>query len=308
MPRRDTQFSMNAMKKEIIDLQSQLSEKETHLLRLENVVPCSGPGSSTSSTSDSEEWQTKYERLVEAHKNLQRINMSLEEKLLKVVDKFETDKNIISRDLSTQTQKVVEAKLTIQQLHKQNTQLKSDLQIALNLLQMKPDSFMHQKVDSLPEDLQVKVKQYSTQKHEDRRKEQNCGQKITVSIPSVGSGDQSVSAAILAKVLQERENERKSQQTFRIDIGTQTHGWQFPDSFGHSLSSSSVSSRTTTTNRNITTEDPPEEDGSHLSGGSHTSQRRKRRIKGIRKKETGHAKEINAPASLCVDCNQQFIY
>ena len=48
--------------------------------------------------------------------------------LPQIVDKFESDKNLISRDLATQTQKVVEAKLTIQQLHKLNTQLKSDLQ------------------------------------------------------------------------------------------------------------------------------------------------------------------------------------
>lgn len=46
-----------------------------------------------------------------------------------IVDKFESDKNVISRELATQTQKVVEAKLTIQQLHKLNTQLKSDLQV-----------------------------------------------------------------------------------------------------------------------------------------------------------------------------------
>ena len=45
------------------------------------------------------------------------------------MDKFESDKNVISRELATQTQKVVEAKLTIQQLHKLNTQLKSDLQV-----------------------------------------------------------------------------------------------------------------------------------------------------------------------------------
>ena len=48
-----------------------------------------------------------------------------------IVDKFESDKNVISRELATQTQKVVEAKLTIQQLHKLNTQLKSDLQVKI---------------------------------------------------------------------------------------------------------------------------------------------------------------------------------
>ena len=38
-----------------------------------------------------------------------------------------------------------------------------------------------------------------------------------------------VSAAILARVLEEREKERKTEQKFCIDIGTQTHGWHFPD-------------------------------------------------------------------------------
>jgi len=38
-----------------------------------------------------------------------------------------------------------------------------------------------------------------------------------------------VSAAILARVLEEREKERKKEQKFCIDIGTQTHGWHFPD-------------------------------------------------------------------------------
>ena len=31
------------------------------------------------------------------------------------------------------------------------------------------------------------------------------------------------------QVLEERENERKKEEKFCIDIGTQTHGWQFPD-------------------------------------------------------------------------------
>ena len=91
------------------------------------------------------------------------------------MDKFESDKNVISRELATQTQKVVEAKLTIQQLHKLNTQLKSDLQVkifsafffhnwdfkkvALNLLQTKPSSFVPQRLDTLPEDLQARVRQ-----------------------------------------------------------------------------------------------------------------------------------------------------
>jgi len=37
-----------------------------------------------------------------------------------------------------------------------------------------------------------------------------------------------VSAAILAKVLEERDKERQRDRKFCIDVGTQTHGWHFP--------------------------------------------------------------------------------
>ena len=161
-----------SVQREILELKSQLSEKESQLVRLDSaLLPSSGPESTSSNSSgvsDQEEWQAKYERLVDAHKKLQRTNMSLEEKLLKIVDKFEGEKNLMNRDLSTQTQKVVEAKLTIQQLHKQNTQLKSDLQVALNILQMKPNSFVSQRLDSLPEDLQLRVKQHNSEREEEK--------------------------------------------------------------------------------------------------------------------------------------------
>ena len=218
-----------------MDLKSQLSEKESELIRLECSLMYSGPESTTSNSSaasEAEEWQSKYERLSEAHKKLQRTNMCLEEKLLKIVDRFEGEKNLINRDLATQTQKVVEAKLTIQQMHNQNTQLKSDLHVALNILQMKPHSFVSQKMDSLPEDLQSRVRQHNSGKA-DKNPRNGCGgQKITVAVPNgafENHDDDAVSAAILARVLEERENERKKEQKFCIDIGTQTHRWQFPD-------------------------------------------------------------------------------
>ena len=159
------------------------------------------------------QWQSKYERLSEAHKKLQRTNMCLEEKLLKIVDRFEGEKNLINRDLATQTQKVVEAKLTIQQMHNQNTQLKSDLHVALNILQMKPHSFVSQKMDSLPEDLQSRVRQHNSGKID--KNQRNVGQKITVAVPNGAfekHDEDAVSAAILARVLEERENERKKEQ------------------------------------------------------------------------------------------------
>lgn len=213
LPRHDYSYSSLALQRDFPD-----------------VPPSSGPASTASTASSTEnhaeEWQARYERLCEAHKRLQRNNIALEEKLLVLNDKFQADKNILSRDLASQTQKVVEAKLSIQHLNRENVQLKSDLKVALNLLQMRPSSFVAQKLSSLPEDLQGRVKQYAADRQEEKR-----GQRITVAVPfsAQGGTDEAVSAAILARVLEERENERKSTKKFCIDIGTQTHGWSFPD-------------------------------------------------------------------------------
>jgi len=196
----------------------------------------SGPGSvasTISSASDhvNEEYKAKYERLQESYKRLQRNNISLEEKLLNVSEKFNADKNLLSRDLATQTQKVVEAKLTIQQLNKENFQLKSDLKVALQLLQNKPNAFVHQKLGNLPTDLQARVRDY----YRDQEREKvarSSGQRISISVSSGGSNkdtDDAISAAILAKVLEQRERERSKDKKFCIDIGTQTHHWGFPD-------------------------------------------------------------------------------
>lgn len=60
-------------------------------------------------------------------------------------------------------------------------------------------------------------------------------------VSNVGDNEK-VSAAILAKVLEERAKERKKEHKFCIDIGTQTHGWHFPDKIYQSSSSSTASS------------------------------------------------------------------
>jgi len=175
-----------------------------------------------SSTGDVDELMEKYERLADAHKKLQEINIGLEEKLLKLVEKHESEKNIITRDLVTQTQALVAGKLTIEQVHKQNTQLKADLQVALGLLQTKPNNFMCQKISSLPEEIQSEL----TKTGKDKVEKCWGGQKIKVSV----SRNDSVSAAVLAKVLEEREKARnfRKEQKFCIDVGTQTYRWEFP--------------------------------------------------------------------------------
>ena len=178
-----------------------------------------------------EEWRAKYDRLWEAHRKLQKTNHALEDKLLRVVDKFETDKNAMTRDLASQTQRLVQTKLSISQLRERNGELQSDLRLAVTLLQNRPSSFLAQRVDSLPADMQQRVRAYLA---EQQQQQHSGGSKIRVPIMddvdvnAVGE-DERVSAAILAKVLEERAKERRKEHKFCIDVGTQTHGWHFPD-------------------------------------------------------------------------------
>ena len=167
-------------------------------------------------------------------------------------------------DLASQTQKLVESKLMIQQLHDQNSELHSDLQLSINLLRNRPTSFMSQRLDTLPPDIQQRVRTCLVENAKERQMQRlsrgpSEGRKIRVAIPSDeaatggvstsnGTSDSDkISAAILAKVLEERDKERQGDRQLRIDVGTQTQGWNhFPgtDKIHAPPSSSSSSSST----------------------------------------------------------------
>ncbi|VVC29767.1 Hypothetical protein CINCED_3A016407 [Cinara cedri] len=188
-------------------------------------------------------WQDKYSRLLESHKRVQRVNQSLEDKLLLLVDKTETEKNLLNSEITTLSQKILDQQLKINQLNDENERYKNDLNIAIQLLQCKPSHFVSQKYDSLPSELQSKVQNYMFNKQ--RRlsdgngnlAQKSDGKTIKVPIPTFpptamvyslnndrdtksrdvedGSLMQpitNVSAAILAKVLEERVKERLTQR------------------------------------------------------------------------------------------------
>ena len=181
------------------------------------------------------------------------------------MEKFEGEKNLMRMDLASQTQKLVESKLTIQQLRDQNEDLQSDLHLSINLLRNRPTSFMSQRLDTLPSDIQQRVRVCLAENARDRQLQRlsrgpSEGRKIRIAIPpdssipggtSVSNGasdSDKISAAILAKVLEERDKERQGDMQLRIDVGTQTHGWNhFPgtEKIHASQSNSSTSSSTT---------------------------------------------------------------
>jgi len=189
-----------------------------------------------------EEWHAKYERLWESHRKLQKVNSALEDKLLRMADKFEGEKNGLTRDLALQTQKLVQAKLTVQQLHQQNQDLEADLHLSINLLRNnRPSNFMPKRMDALPPEMRSRVRSCMAQDQqlnsakpggglttstEGSLCKGGSGRRITVAVDDDYDGE--VSAAILAKVLEERDKERKRDNKFCIDVGTQTHsGWHF---------------------------------------------------------------------------------
>ena len=99
--------------------------------------------------------------------------------LLKVVEKHESEKKLLTRDLVSQTQALVAGKLSLEQVHRQNSQLKEDLGVALKLLQTKPDNYICQKLSSLPEEIQTEITKTGKEKTGEK-----CwgGQKIQVSV------------------------------------------------------------------------------------------------------------------------------
>ena len=262
---------------QVDELRGRLAQRERRLRLLES--------SSSASEDVLAEWRAKYERLWEAHRKLQKTNHSLEDKLLRVVDRFEADRNQMTRDLASQTQKLVQAKLTGQQLRDQIDELQSDLQLAITLLQNKPGTYLPQRMGGLPLDVQGRVRSYVAERQQEQQQQQghssaSSARKITVPImddveqAKVGE-DQRVSAAILAKVLEERSKERRRDRKFCIDVGTQTHSWLFTATeklSSHAASTSQDSSDaphvTTAKDENANSSRPPPTTASSPGGNN----------------------------------------
>ena len=99
-----------------------------------------------------------------------------------------------------------------------------DLHLSLTLLQNRPSSYLAQRVDSLPHDMRARVKAYIADRQAEKAGEaggceastaaaSSSARKITVPImdevSNIGDNEK-VSAAILAKVLEERGKERSA--------------------------------------------------------------------------------------------------
>ncbi|XP_044313727.1 uncharacterized protein LOC108044216 isoform X2 [Drosophila rhopaloa] len=154
---------------EIEQLQQALIEKQTQLYALESA--CLRESERQVELEDSViAWQDKYDRLYESHKRVQKVNQSLEDKMLKLVDRNAGERAQLTSDVATLSVRLAQANFNIAKLQREIERYKADISLAIQLLQCKPDSFVSQKVSSLPIDIQSKVSAYmrlETNSHSD---------------------------------------------------------------------------------------------------------------------------------------------
>lgn len=144
---------------EVEHLRQHLTERDSHIIALEEeFLRC------TSKANELEEqlsnWREKYDRLHDSHKRVQKLNQVLEDKLLQMVDKMKGDKTQLTKDIATLSVRLAESKHNVSLLQKENERYKNDMNLAIQLLQCKPDNFVSQKLDNLPVDTQARVSQY----------------------------------------------------------------------------------------------------------------------------------------------------
>ncbi|KAJ2951675.1 hypothetical protein O0L34_g13835 [Tuta absoluta] len=147
------------LRAEVEHLRQHLAERDGHLVALEaEFHKCSTRVGDLEEQVDT--WREKYERLYDSHKRVQKLNQVLEDKLLQMVDKMKGEKSQLTKDIATLSVRLAESKYNYSMLQKENERYKNDMNLAIQLLQCKPDNFVSQKLEHLPVDTQARVSQY----------------------------------------------------------------------------------------------------------------------------------------------------
>lgn len=104
--------------KEIEALKQALQEKQNQLVAMETV--CIRESERQVELEDSIiAWQDKYDRLYESHKRVQKVNQSLEDKLLKLVDRNSGERAQLTGDVATLSIRLAQANFNIAKLQRE---------------------------------------------------------------------------------------------------------------------------------------------------------------------------------------------
>jgi len=114
---------------EIENLRQRLLERDNHIVTMEtqflNEADKFPNGELASMKEELLIWQEKYSRLHEAHKRVQKVNQNLEDKLLRIVDKCETEKGAFTKDIASLSHRLADANYTIHRLTQDNVNIHS---------------------------------------------------------------------------------------------------------------------------------------------------------------------------------------
>lgn len=238
--------SSSALRSEVEVLKRRLLDRDVAIVQLEAQMAQECPeafpqGQVAVLRVQCDHWQDKYDRLLEAHKRLQRVNQGLEDKLLRLVDRMESEKAKLSAESACLTTALTTAAQAINRLKQENERYKNDLNLAIQLLQCNPSKYSTHKLDSLPSDLQKKAKTHLAREGREQPKPRPEMKVIKVPIPTfpptamVYSVNKytdvnkscepvdAVSAAIMAAVLEERQRERAQQHCSTCSCGNHSN-------------------------------------------------------------------------------------
>ncbi|XP_076747477.1 tight junction-associated protein 1 isoform X4 [Maylandia zebra] len=103
---------------------------------------------------DLDKMRDKFRRLQNSYTASQRANQDLEEKLHALLRKVERDKNTMDQEIVQLTNKLLEAKNTIDHLEELNERYRQDCNLAVQLLKCNKSHFRNHKFADLPSELQ----------------------------------------------------------------------------------------------------------------------------------------------------------
>ncbi|CAK1582714.1 unnamed protein product [Parnassius mnemosyne] len=221
---------------EVENLRQHIAEKDAHIVGLEaEFVKCTTRADNLEEQVDT--WREKYERLYDSHKRVQKLNQVLEDKLLQMVDKMKSEKSQLTKDIATLSVRLAESKHNYSMLQKENERYKNDMNLAIQLLQCKPDNFVSQKLDNLPIDTQARVSQYVMSKTS--KPASSIQSKNTNDLETFDASEYefNISASLMSKIL---EDSIQDTLTKHCDTCTCTKSQSKPFSYNESYYSVST--------------------------------------------------------------------
>ncbi|XP_077960519.1 LOW QUALITY PROTEIN: tight junction-associated protein 1 [Gasterosteus aculeatus] len=111
---------------------------------------------------DLDKMRDKFRRLQNSYTASQRTNQDLEEKLHSLLRKVERDKKTMDQEIVELTNKLLDAKISIDRLEELNERYRQDCNLAVQLLKCNKSHFRNHKFADLPSELQDMLNKHMT--------------------------------------------------------------------------------------------------------------------------------------------------